>query len=138
MVHGSKQGLTHWDNGFVPFLWSDIRPFIEVALRNGSQWTIGDVYQGLICRDLDFFTIEDGELQCVLVTWIYDDTCVLLTLGGFDMDKWIHNIGDVEAWARDRGCKKMKIQGRRGWSRVLGYEITGHDEIGLTIMEKML
>jgi len=33
---------------------------------------------------------------------------------------------EVQAWARDQGCRKMRIIGRPGWERVLtGYVKTG-------------
>jgi hypothetical protein len=40
---------------------------------------------------------------------------------------------EVCAWARDQGCRKMRIVGRPGWQRVLtGYEQTG------VVLEKQL
>lgn len=38
---------------------------------------------------------------------------------GEDRDSWVHLLGDLEAWAKSIGCKRMEVVARPGWERVL-------------------
>jgi hypothetical protein len=52
--------------------------------------------------------------------------CLILGLGGAGMKQWLHLIEDIEQYARDEGCARMRIEGRRGWQRALPeYQRTG-------------
>lgn len=120
-------------------VWGEIRPFIERGLERGSTWNIDEIYEGLKSSDLQCWTAQNGALEAVLITaLIKGDFCVLLVLSGQNMGKWLHCIESVEAWAKTHQCQRMLIHGRKGWSRMLGYEITGRDELGLAIMSKGL
>lgn len=112
---------------------------IKRALDRGSQWSLPDVYSGLTSGSLHIWTWEGPDLKCVLVTQLFNKTLIMLALSGEDMDEWLETMKDtVEACAKSAGCDKLRIQGRRGWSRLLGYEIKGKDELGLWVMEKTL
>ena len=42
-------------------------------------------------------------------------------------------VPDIEKWARERGCARMEVMGRKGWTRVLrSYEQTH------TVLERAL
>jgi hypothetical protein len=50
--------------------------------------------------------------------------CVLFLCAGDGLDRWLHHLGEIEAWARAQGCDAMEVAGRKGWARVLkGYEL---------------
>jgi hypothetical protein len=52
----------------------------------------------------------------------HDKVCVLTACSGHDRDKWLPLFSRIEQYAKDEGCQKMRIYGRRGWERVLdGY-----------------
>lgn len=40
-------------------------------------------------------------------------------LAGGDMAEILDRMPGVEAWARDLGCDRMTLIGRKGWARVL-------------------
>jgi hypothetical protein len=44
---------------------------------------------------------------------------VLVWLGGGDLDELLAMRAGVEAWARAQGAQAARINGRRGWRRVL-------------------
>ena len=54
------------------------------------------------------------------------------------MKNWLRGLPLIERWAGCEGCDYMRIQGRKGWSRLLGFEIEGKDELGLHIMRKKI
>lgn len=108
---------------------------IKTALERGSQYTLEAILWRLVEGSLQLWTYGN---QAVLVTSLIDDYCLLLCCSGDNMTKWLHCLERIEGWAKSEGCESMRIHGRRGWSRVLGYKIEGIDEIGLTIMGKAL
>lgn len=62
----------------------------------------------------------------VVVTRITGRVCEVVGGAGsasYDDMRELHR--KIEGWARDIGCSRMRLQGRKGWLRVLGYEQTG-------------
>ena len=110
------------------------RPQIERALHRGSVYTFEDICAGLAEGYMDLWTYEDT----VLVTLRHQGVCYLLALAGQNMRKWLDCLETIEEWAIWQGCWRMQIQGRKGWSRVTGYEIVGEDNLGLHVMTRML
>ena len=39
--------------------------------------------------------------------------------GGAQMEKWLHLLSEIEAWAAEEKCSSIEVTGRRGWKRVL-------------------
>ena len=72
---------------------------------------------------MQLWTCETDHIQGALVTSLQDDYCLLLAMGGYNMSIWKPWIAYVEEWAREKGCKEMRIYGRRGWARVYDYKI---------------
>ena len=130
--------IVSYPKELIPFVWSEIEGFIEKALKRGSIYTKQDIYAGLMDHRMQAWADKTDRINAVLITAIVDDYCLLLTLAGKGMKKWLKYLRYVEDWAKSEGCKEMRIHGRRGWSRLLGYDIIGKDEIGLAIQSKKL
>jgi len=68
---------------------------------------------------------NDKEIEAALVTTIQNKGhirwCLLLAAGGSNLDEWVKWLPIVEDWARESGCDEMRIYGRRGWARKIGY-----------------
>ena len=121
----------------IHYVWPDVKPMIQRALDNGSQWTIDEIRDDLFGGKMQLWSYGEFDHQAVLVTRMTDH-CLLLALSGY-MARWIHHLSLVEGMARQVGCKEMRIHGRRGWSRVLkDYKPQGRDELGLHILVKPL
>lgn len=80
--------------------------------------------------------MPDG-IKAALVTYILKKTCFLLAMSGTEMNKWAWGLFFVREWAKANGCNELRIHGRKGWSKALGFEITGTDN-GLYIMRQEL
>lgn len=46
--------------------------------------------------------------------------CVITACAGTDMARWLPLMSGIENYARDEGCARVRIFGRKGWLRVLG------------------
>lgn len=72
---------------------------------------------------MQLWTSFNQGCEAALVTSIQDGYCLLLAASGENMDEWVQWLPIVEAWAKEHDCESMRLYGRRGWSKVLGYEI---------------
>lgn len=104
-------------------VWAHVHPLIGEALDRGSEYNRTDIFFGLLSGTMQLWTYQDDGIKAVMVTKLDDDYCLLLACGGVDMAKWTQYLPLVEDWAREHGCKEMRIYGRIGWAKVLGYDI---------------
>lgn len=122
-LHAEKFKLVAFDSFHIPSVWGFYRPLIQKALDRGSNYTIHDIYAGLLSGDMQLWA---WDKDAALVTSIQnrDDKrwCLFIALGGENMDEWKEHLPIVEDWARSNGCEEMRIYGRRGWAK-LGFDI---------------
>ena len=110
----------------IPHVWDEVAPLIKKALDRGSNYTLQDIRLGLCISDMQLWTWVSEKIDAAMVTSIQsrdDETwCLLLTMGGKNMDEWKDCLPIVEKWAKDNGCTELRIYGRSGWKK-LGFEI---------------
>ena len=110
----------------IPYVWDEVKPLIKRALDGGSNYTLQDIRLGLCTSDMQLWTWVGEKIEAALVTAIQsrdDETwCLLLALGGKNMDQWMECLPIVEGWAKGNGCTELRIYGRSGWKK-LGFEI---------------
>lgn len=114
--------------------FSQVQHYLKKATdRPNANWTLEMIFDGLKQDQLQLWT-DDGA---ACVTAMYDDHCLILCCGGENMSRWIDDIEIIERWARYNNKPEMRIYGRKGWARVLGYEIAGTG-YGTTFLRKIL
>ena len=108
----------------IPFVWPLYRDQVQKALDEGSDYTLDEIFQGLSNREMQLWAYG---IDAALVTSVKNQHnrryCLLLALGGENMREWLGCLDHIENWAREQGCTEMRIYGRRGWSKLLGYDI---------------
>ena len=106
----------------VPFIWSNVKDWLEQALKEQDEYTLDDIYHGLLNREMQLWANDDAAL----VTSIQENSrtkfCTLLACGGGQMQDWLGYLPALEDWARAQGCTEMRLYGRRGWAKVLNYD----------------
>lgn len=45
--------------------------------------------------------------------------CVVVACAGLARGRWLHLLGKIENYARQEGCRSIRIFGREGWKKVL-------------------
>ncbi len=115
-------------------IWEACEPFIERASKKGqSEMTSQDIYN--FCKDakMQLWIVFDSEanIKAVVTTEIINypkkKVCRIITLGGKEIDNWLHSITVIEAWAEENGCHAMETFCRKGFIKKLehyGYEQT--------------
>ncbi len=63
---------------------------------------------------------------------------VLVACGGKGLRELIGVARQIERYGRFNGARRSRIEGRKGWARVLGYEVIGRSESGGFVMERPL
>ncbi len=77
-----------------------------------------DVLEG---RQLLWLVISD-KIEAAGTTHLSRGVCTITACGGHLMDRWVSLHKRIEKYAKDEGCRAVRIYGRPGWERVLdGY-----------------
>ncbi len=62
----------------------------------------------------------DGErVHAVATTDLYGDHCTITACAGHHLKQFLPLIKDLEQFARDEGKKSIRVEGRKGWQRIL-------------------
>lgn len=109
---------------YMPEAWELLRPAAE---RNGHH-TEESVRAALLRSDFQLWCAFKGE-QMVMATiteiaqYPAVRQCIVILCGGKDMDDWLYPcLSAIEAWAKEKDCQRMFIEGRPGWRKALpGY-----------------
>ena len=112
-------------------IWPHVMEYVMLGLGERNLYTLPRVYKGLENGELQLWTAQTDEIEAVIVTSIQTDTegnevkfCLVLSAGGTNIDSWIDSmVLYIESWAKENGCSEMRIYGRRGWARKVGYTI---------------
>ena len=122
-------------------IWKHVEQMITRALDKGSNFTLWEIHTGIQEGKFQLWVDQTDKVNAVLVTAIQNDDkrfCLLAVLCGKKINEWITGLSFVERWAKENDCEEMRIYGRKGWFRYLGYEPTGRDELDLYISRKAL
>ena len=117
---------------FLPFA----RQIIADATRRSGDWTEAEIIDGLTeGRMLLWLAIDDRTMarddgprrpSTVLgaaVTQLHmtnaGQLCNIVLGGGKDFRRWVGLRDAIETYARVEGCTRVRMEGRKGWARVL-------------------
>ena len=65
----------------------------------------------------------ESAAATILINSEIGRVCIITVCGGSDMKRWLPLIDEIEAYAKQEGCERVRINGRKGWLRVRdGYE----------------
>lgn len=112
--------------------WNDIVAFLEPAVAQGDRPMLLD-------HELVWTVHERGKLLAAATTRVTKDGIAeVMFVGGRDFRRWLKPLDDmIAAWARAEGMRAVRAYGRRGWVKVLGWDVLGVDD-GSTVYERRL
>lgn len=112
----------------IPLIWNQVEPLVNKALATGrgELWAC-DVLTLLLSGDMQLWAAFDGQAVkaiCIteIVTFPRLKICRVAYVAGSGMRAWLGEIDLIKAWAKSHGCQEIWGGGRKGWSRVLGWE----------------
>ncbi len=100
---------------------------LKAACRRTKLNVFEDIEADLLSgRSLLWLAWDTREIQAAATTVLINSeigkVCVITACGGAGMKRWLPLLDGIESYARDEGCVRVRIYGRKGWLRVLdGY-----------------
>lgn len=123
--------LTTYPSHAIDMVWRYVEPHLKRAIIQQDEYTPEEVRSNLRRAKSQLWASlnDDGQIEAALVTQIKKTAdgrlyCLLQACGGDNLEGWSKYLPAVEEWARSKGCDEMRVYGRRGWAKVLGYEPT--------------
>lgn len=108
-------------------LWDDYAHHIY-RLEREDRCCASEVREDLRLKKKQLWGVQEGrEILGIVITAIQGSTCeIWAACGSASKDDMRAAHQAIEEWAREINCKRMRIQGRRGWSRLFKeYRQTG-------------
>lgn len=107
-------------------MWPHVREQLRLAINRTGLSNFDDLEADVLSgMQLVWLAWDGREILAVATTHLVkplDKVCVLTACAGHDRGQWLPLFAKIEQYARDEGCSKMRIFGRKGWERVLdGY-----------------
>lgn len=100
-------------------------PHLEWHLEQFSgngQFLPEDIVEQIRSRERQLWIVWDGSVQAAMLTSVLSDrldTVQVAHCCGRDMAEWLHLWPVIEAWAVERGAKRIEAVARPGWERIL-------------------
>lgn len=117
-MHGHGHVETCRDLDVVTDAWEAARPYLEKALDRCPTHTIEDVERDLLRHKAQFFSLGDA----FVVTQVVEHPrrrVLRVWLAGGNLDTIRRALPELDNLARDWGCDRVEIDGRRGWARIM-------------------
>ena len=108
-------------------VWDVASPYLKQALdESAGDYTLGDVRRFLDSADAQLWVIYQDGIPCGAMTtritaYPTKPVCEFWLYAGALPSNFAELLGEVETWARELGCSRLRINGRRGWARKLGW-----------------
>jgi hypothetical protein len=103
----------------------DVRRLLhEVIERHHGELSWQGILHKVASAEWVLWLVWDGSVRAVLATELYFDVggmkrCRIPFCTGEGARQWVHLLGQIEAWARDEGCRRLDMIARKGWAKHL-------------------
>lgn len=122
-----------WPDADKSPVWNEVVRLLEPAAKfGGCEVDLSD--------HAECWTVHDGGelIGAATVRLCVDGQANVHLVGGRDAREWIRPLDQmIGEWARLEGCNRLTASGRRGWKRVLGWDVVGERD-GMTAYERRL
>jgi hypothetical protein len=105
-------------------VWPHVAPMLKAVMAE-NDYDLPDIRKHLKERGMQLWCVFGHGIPkaaCVTEVLGYPRRKVALVrlLAGGGLDSWLDLLPEVlEIWAKDMGCTRLRISGRRGWRRRL-------------------
>lgn len=109
-------------------VWPHVAHLLKAACMRTELNAFADIESDILAgRSLLWLAWSGRGIEAAAATVLINSeigkVCIITACGGDGMKQWLPLIGQIEDYARDEGCARVRIFGRKGWLRALeGYE----------------
>jgi hypothetical protein len=106
-------------------IWPHAKHLIKAAIEATELSDFRDIERAVLDGDQLLWLAWNGQaIEAAATTQLLKGVCVLTACSGHHRERWLPLFARIEQYAKNEGCKVMRIYGRRGWERVLdGYKV---------------
>ena len=103
-------------------VWPLASGLIRAAIERTDLSAFEDVEKDVLAGDQLLWLAISDHVEAAATTHLARNVCTLVACSGHQRERWLPLFARIEKYAKDEGCKAMRIYGRPGWERVLdGY-----------------
>jgi hypothetical protein len=108
--------------------WPHVSSLLKAACRRTELNAFADIEADVLSgRSLLWLAWNGRTIEAAAATILINSeigkVCIITVCGGSELKRWLGLINQIENYARDEGCARVRIFGRQGWLRALdGYE----------------
>lgn len=107
--------------------WPYAEPLLKAATERCGEWSISEIRREIDKGGLLWIVWDGEKMRAACATRLVqigrEKVCQVLACGGAGED-WRRRFEEIEDYARNEGCVKTQIQGRKGWGRIFSdYEL---------------
>lgn len=119
-----KVELVAVDPSLVAKVWPHAREMVKRAIDRTKLCNFAAIEKEVLAGLQQLWLGWNGSaIQVAAVTQLVriaeDKICILVACAGSDRIGWLPLLTGLEQFAKNEGCRTMRIIGRKGWSRVL-------------------
>ena len=104
--------------------WPHARGLIKSAIDATNLSDFADIENDVLNGDQLLWLAWSGKIEAAATTHLSRGVCTLTACAGHQRERWMSLFEQIETYAKNEGCKTMRIFGRRGWERLLdGYHV---------------
>jgi hypothetical protein len=105
-------------------IWPHARGLIKAAIDATNLSDFADLENDVLNGDQLLWLAWSGRIEAAATTHLSRGVCTLTACAGHGRERWLPLFARIEKYAKDEGCKAVRIFGRKGWLRVLdGYHV---------------
>lgn len=104
--------------------WPLARGLIKSAIERTDLSDFDYIEREVLAGNYLLWMAISDHVEAAAVTQKASNVCTLVACAGHQMERWMPLRVRIEKYAKDEGCRCVRIIGRRGWERVLdGYHV---------------
>ena len=102
--------------------WPLAKDLIRAAIERTGLSDFADIEKSVLAGDQLLWLAISDHIEAAATTRKADNICTIVSCSGHQRERWLPLFATIEKYAKDEGCKAIRIYGRKGWERVLdGY-----------------
>jgi hypothetical protein len=118
-------------------MWPYAGGMIRSAIERTGLSDFEDIEKSVLAGDQLLWIAVSDHIEAAATTQLVKiagcKVCILVACAGHQRERWLPLFAELEKYAKDEGCKIMRLYGRKGWERALdGYHVEH------VVMEKAL
>lgn len=104
--------------------WPYAGPLIRAAIERTDLSTFEDTERDVLEGKQLLWLAWSGKIEAAATTHLSNNVCTIVACSGHERERWLHLFEKIETYAKNEGCRCIRIFGRKGWERVLdGYRV---------------